>query len=250
MITLNKISKKIGTRVLFDEVEATFSPGRRYGLTGPNGAGKSTLLKIMVGLEEASSGTVSLPKKVGFLKQNIEAFLDVRVIDAVIMGNTRLFNALTERDILYEQEMTDVIGMRLGDLEEIISDEEGYTAESDAEILLIGMDIEEEFHNQPMRAIPLDKQFRVLLCQALFGAPEALLLDEPTNHLDMDSIKWLEEFLVNYQGTLIVISHDRHFLNSVTTHIADIDYDTIIVYPGNYDDMMVDKNITPSKRRK
>ena len=241
MITLNKISKKIGTRVLFDEVEATFSPGRRYGLTGPNGAGKSTLLKIMVGLEEASSGTVSLPKRVGFLKQNIEAFLDVRVIDAVIMGNARLFKALAERELLYEQEMTDIIGMRLGDLEEIVADEGGYTAESDAEILLIGMDIEAECHTQPMRTLPLDKQFRVLLCQALFGNPEALLLDEPTNHLDMDSIKWLEEFLMNYEGTLIVISHDRHFLNSVTTHIADIDYDTIITYPGNYDDMMVAK---------
>ena len=136
MITLDKISKKIGTRVLFDDVSASFNPGNRYGLTGPNGAGKSTLLKIMMGVEDATSGSVSLPKKVGFLRQNIEEFKDARVLDAVIMGNERLWNALVERDMLYEKEMTDEIGMRLGDLEEIVADEEGYSAESDAEVLL------------------------------------------------------------------------------------------------------------------
>ncbi|MCB1072380.1 MAG: ABC-F family ATP-binding cassette domain-containing protein [Chlamydiales bacterium] len=241
MITLDKISKKIGTRVLFDDVSASFNPGNRYGLTGPNGAGKSTLLKIMMGVEDATSGSVSLPKKVGFLRQNIEEFKDARVLDAVIMGNERLWNALVERDMLYEKEMTDEIGMRLGDLEEIVADEEGYSAESDAEVLLIGMGIEADFHGKKMHELPSDLQFRVLLCQALFGGPEALLLDEPTNHLDLGSIGWLEEFLHNYSGTLIVVSHDRHFLNSVTTHIADIDYDTIITYPGNYDDMLVAK---------
>jgi len=241
MITLDKISKKIGTRVLFDDVSAAFNPGNRYGLTGPNGAGKSTLLKIMMGVEDATSGSISLPKKVGFLRQNIEEFKDARVLDAVIMGNERLWNALVERDMLYEKEMTDEIGMRLGDLEEVVADEEGYSAESDAEVLLIGMGIEADFHEKKMHELPSDLQFRVLLCQALFGDPEALLLDEPTNHLDLGSIGWLEEFLHNYSGTLIVVSHDRHFLNSVTTHIADIDYDTIITYPGNYDDMLVAK---------
>lgn len=241
MITLDKISKKIGTRILFDDVSAAFNPGNRYGLTGPNGAGKSTLLKIMMGVEDATSGSVSLPKKVGFLRQNIEEFKDARVLDAVIMGNERLWNALVERDMLYEKEMTDEIGMRLGDLEEVVADEDGYSAESDAEVLLIGMGIEADFHEKKMHELPSDLQFRVLLCQALFGDPEALLLDEPTNHLDLGSIGWLEEFLHNYSGTLIVVSHDRHFLNSVTTHIADIDYDTIITYPGNYDDMLVAK---------
>ncbi|QVL58022.1 MAG: ABC-F family ATP-binding cassette domain-containing protein [Simkaniaceae bacterium] len=241
MITLDKISKKIGTRVLFDDVSAAFNPGNRYGLTGPNGAGKSTLLKIMMGVVDASSGSVSLPKKVGFLRQNIEEFKNARVLDAVIMGNERLWNALVERDMLYDKEMTDAIGMQLGDLEEVVADEEGYSAESDAEVLLIGMGIEGEFHEKKMHELPSDLQFRVLLCQALFGDPEALLLDEPTNHLDLGSIGWLEEFLHNYSGTLIVVSHDRHFLNSVTTHIADIDYDTIITYTGNYDDMLVAK---------
>ena len=242
MITLNTISKKRGNRVLFDEVSCTFSPGHRYGLTGPNGAGKSTLLKIMMGVEEATSGTVTLPKKVGFLKQNIDAYKDYRLIDTVIMGNVRLWGAFQERDQLYEAEMTDDVGIRLGELEEVIADEDGYTAESEAEVLLSGMGIEGKLHEQKMHSVPLDVQFKVLLCQALFGHPEALLLDEPTNHLDLDSISWLEGFLKEFKGTLIVVSHDRHFLNSVTTDIADIDYDTILVYPGNYDDMVDTKS--------
>lgn len=241
MIVLDKISKKIGTRILFDEVCVAFNPGNRYGLTGPNGAGKSTLLKIMMGTEDATSGLVSLPKKVGFLRQNIEEFKDNRVLDAVIIGNERLWKAMVERDMLYEGEMTDQVGMRLGELEEVIADEDGYSAEANAEMLLIGMGIPAEHHEKLMHEIPNDLQFRVLLCQALFGEPEALLLDEPTNHLDLESIGWLESFLHNYTGTLIVVSHDRHFLNSVTTHIADIDYDTIITYPGNYDQMLVAK---------
>ena len=242
MITLKDISKSIGSRILFEKIYATFSSGNRYGLTGPNGSGKSTLLKIIMGVEEATTGSVSLPKKIGFLKQDIEAFKNFVVRDVVIMGNTTLWKALCERDSLYEQEMTDSIGMRLGELEEIISEENGYSAEADAESLLYGMGIEEEFYGKKMGEIPLDLQFRVLLCQALFGQPDALLLDEPTNHLDLHSIGWLEEFLISYPGTVIVVSHDRHFLNAVTTHIADIDYDTLIVYPGNYDEMIVAKS--------
>lgn len=238
MITLNKISKSFGSKVLFDDVTIAFNAGNRYGLTGPNGAGKTTLLKIIMGIEESTSGTVTLPDHVGILRQNIEDYKNEKVLDVIIMGNKRLWKALKERDVLYEVEMTDEVGMRLGDLEGIISEEDGYSAESNAEVLLSGMGISQDYFEQNMHAIPTDIQFRVLLCQALFGDPQALLLDEPTNHLDLESIGWLETFLHNYKGTLIVISHDRHFLNSVTTHIADIDYDTIIIYPGNYDNMV------------
>jgi ATPase subunit of ABC transporter with duplicated ATPase domains len=241
MITLNNISKKVGSRTLFDDVSATFSPGNRYGLTGPNGAGKSTLLKIMMGVEEATGGTLTLPRKVGFLRQNIADFQARGVLETVIMGNRRLFEALEERDRLYGEEMTNAIGVRLGELEEVIAEENGYMAETEAEKLLLGMGIPSPLHSKKMGEIPTDMQFRTLLCQALFGDPEALLLDEPTNHLDLSSISWLEGFLHDYTGTLIVVSHDRHFLNAVTTHIADIDYDTLIIYPGNYDSMVVTK---------
>jgi ATPase subunit of ABC transporter with duplicated ATPase domains len=238
-IVLSNITKTIGSRVLFETVNVAFNPGNRYGLTGPNGSGKSTLLKILMGMEEPSSGTISLPSKIGFLRQNIEGFQFIRVLDAVIMGNKRLWDAFQERDQLYEGEMSDAVGIRLGEIEEIIAEEDGYSAEAHAEELLIGSGIGKEYHDQPLKAIPVDLQFRTLLCQALFGTPEALLLDEPTNHLDLESIGWLENFLHQYSGTLIVVSHDRHFLNAVTTHIADIDYETVIIYPGNYDQMIV-----------
>lgn len=241
MITLNQISKSFGTRVLFEDVTITFNAGNRYGLTGPNGAGKTTLLKIIMGFEEPTSGSITMPDRVGILRQNIEDFRNEMVLDVVIMGNKRLWNAMKQRDVLYEVEMTDDVGMQLGELEGIIAEEDGYSADSNAETLLSGMGIPSEFFQQAMHAIPTDMQFRVLLCQALFGEPQALLLDEPTNHLDLESIGWLEKFLFQYKGTLIVISHDRHFLNSVTTHIADIDYETIIIYPGNYDDMIIAK---------
>ncbi|MDF2577578.1 MAG: hypothetical protein K0S74_1062 [Chlamydiales bacterium] len=237
-ISLNSISKSFGGRILFDNVTAAFLEGNIYGLTGPNGAGKSTLLKIIMKVEEPNSGTVTLPNRVGILKQNIDDFKEMKVIDVVIMGNQRLWKALEERDRLYEQEITDAVGIRLGELEEIVAEEDGYTAESDAEALLEGIGILPEWYQAKMKEIPTDRQFRTLLCQALFGNPQALLLDEPTNHLDLESISWLETFLKNYKGIVIVISHDRHFLNAVTTHIADIDYETIITYPGNYDDMV------------
>jgi ATPase subunit of ABC transporter with duplicated ATPase domains len=241
MITLREISKKVGPRLLFDSVSITFNSGCRYGLTGPNGSGKSTLLKIVIGTEEPTSGGITLPRRVGFLKQNIEAFRDQKVLDVVIMGNQRLWDALAEREKLYQEELTDEGGIRLGELEEIVHDEDGYSADSDAEVLLTGMGIPAELHQKSMKEIPSDRQFRVLLCQALFGNPDALLLDEPTNHLDLESIGWLEEFLHKYRGVLVVVSHDRHFLNAVTTHIADIDYETVIIYPGNYDQMLVTK---------
>jgi ATPase subunit of ABC transporter with duplicated ATPase domains len=247
MITIDSISKTMGTRLLFEGITTTFTTGNRYGLTGPNGAGKSTLMKIMMGSLEPNSGTVILPKKVGFLRQNIEEFEHMRVLDVVIMGNEPLWAAMQERESLYDGEMTDEVGMKLAELEEVVADEDGYSADSEAEALLEGMGISSEFHEKTMSEIPTDLQFRVLLCQAIFGHPEALLLDEPTNHLDLESITWLETFLKGYDGTLIVVSHDRHFLNSVTSHIADIDYDTLIVYPGNYDDMIVAKSSTRSR---
>ncbi len=244
MIHLQNISKSHGSRLLFEDVTISFQPGQRYGLTGPNGCGKSTLMRILMGMEEPTTGTVNLPQKVGFLRQNIEDFLETNVRDVVIMGNQRLWDALQEREGLYEIEMTDEVGMRLGELEEIVADEDGYSAEANAEELLTGIGIDPEFFDGPMRAMPTDMQFRALLCQALFGEPQALLLDEPTNHLDLTSISWLESFLMNYTGTMIVISHDRHFLNAITTDIADIDYETIIIYPGNYDDMVMAKTQT------
>ena len=247
MITINKLSKSFGSKVLFDDVTMTFNAGNRYGLTGPNGAGKTTFFKMIMGIEEPTSGTVTLPNRVGILKQNIEDFKNFRVIDAVIMGNKRLWEAFEERDRLYEIEMSDDVGMRLGEIEGIIAEEDGYSAESNAEVLLTGMGLEMDIFEKKMHEIPTDNQFRVLLCQSLFGGPEALLLDEPTNHLDLESIRWLEKFLFNYKGTLIVVSHDRHFLNAVTTHIADIDYETIILYPGNYDMMVMAK--TASRER-
>lgn len=243
MITVNDVSKRYGSNILFENVSVTFSPGNRYGLTGPNGAGKSTFMKILTGEDEASNqGTIAKPKKVGILRQDQFAFDQMRIIDTVIYGNKFLWDALQERDkICQKSEHTNAEINRLTELETIIADENGYMAEFEASQILSGIGIEESKHEDLMSSLQTDYKFRVLLAQALFGEPDALLLDEPTNHLDLDTIAWLEEFLVNYNGVLVVISHDRHFLNSVCTHIADIDYQTIITYPGNYDDMVAQK---------
>ena len=242
MIAVQGVSMRFGSKVLFDDVTTTFSAGRRYGLTGPNGAGKSTFMKLLTGEQPAQRGVVVRPPKMGVLRQDQYAFDAFRVVDTVIMGNHRLWSALEERERLYaKSEMTDAEGMRLGELEGIVGDEDGYEAESNAAILLQGLDIPDALHDRTMAELQGGQKMRVLLAQALFGRPEALLLDEPTNHLDLDSIHWLREFLVRYEGTLIVISHDRHFLNAVCTHIADIDYQTIITYTGGYDDMVIAK---------
>src|SRR6516164_6935509 len=231
MLSVSNVSMRYGAKVLFDDVSTAFTPGKRYGLTGPNGAGKSTFMKILTGEMDPQKGTVVRPRKLGVLSQDQFAFDAYRVIDTVIMGNRRLWTALEERDRIYEKpEMTDADGMRLGELEGIIGDEDGYTAESDAAVLLDGLDIREELHSRKMSELQGGQKVRVLVAQALFGKPEALLLDEPTNYLDLDSVHWLQDFLNEYDGTLIAISHDRHFLNSVTTHTADIDYQTIITY--------------------
>src|SRR6266851_886848 len=242
MISVQGVSMRFGSKVLFDEVTTTFSAGRKYGLTGPNGAGKSTFMKLLTGELQPQRGTVVGPDKVGVLRQDQFAFDALRVIDTVVMGNTRLWSALQERELLYAKTaMTDADGMRLGELEGIVGEEDGYEAESQAAILLQGLDIPDALHQRTMAELQGGQKVRVLLAQALFGQPEALLLDEPTNHLDLDSIHWLREFLLRYDGTLIVISHDRHFLNAICTHIADIDYETIITYTGGYDDMVLAK---------
>jgi ATPase subunit of ABC transporter with duplicated ATPase domains len=242
VISVSNVSMRYGAKVLFDEVTTSFVAGRRYGLTGPNGAGKSTFMKLLTGELEPQKGNVVRPKKFGVLSQDQFAFDQYRVIDTVVMGNKPLWEALAEREELYSKgEMTDEDGMRLGELEGIVADEDGYTAESDAAILLQGLDIADELHERKMGELQGGQKVRVLLAQALFGHPQALLLDEPTNYLDLDSVHWLQDFLTRYEGCLIVISHDRHFLNSVCTHTADIDYETIITYNGGYDEMVLAK---------
>jgi ATPase subunit of ABC transporter with duplicated ATPase domains len=242
MISTSNVSMRYGGKILFEDVSTTFLPGRRYGLTGPNGAGKSTFMKLLSGELEPQKGTVVRPKKIGVLRQDQFAFDPNRVVDTVIMGNMPLWKALEERETLYSKpDLTDEDGMRLGELEGIVAEEDGYSAESDAAVLLDGLDIPEPLHERRMGELQGGQKVRVLLAQALFGRPAALLLDEPTNYLDLESIHWLQNFLTHYDGTLIVISHDRHFLNSVCTHTADIDYQTIITYPGGYDDMVLQK---------
>src|ERR1700704_3261982 len=242
MISVSNVTMRYGSKLLFEDVSVTFTTGRRYGLTGPNGSGKSTFMKVLTGEIDAQKGSVVRPKKLGVLSQDQFAFDALRVIDTVIMGNKPLWKAMEERELIYAKpDMTDADGMRLGELEGVVAEEDGYTAEADAAILLDGLDIPEELHERKMGELQGGQKVRVLLAQALFGHPQALLLDEPTNHLDLDSIHWLQDFLNHYEGSLIVISHDRHFLNSVCTHIADIDYETIITYTGGYDDMVMAK---------
>jgi ATPase subunit of ABC transporter with duplicated ATPase domains len=242
MISVSNVTMRYGSKVLFEDVSVAFIPGRRYGLTGPNGSGKTTFMKILTGDLEAQKGDVVRPRKFGVLRQDQFAFDAYRVIDTVIMGNKPLWAAMEERDRIYEKtELTNADGMRLGELEGIIGDEDGYSAESDAAVLLQGLDIRDDVHERMMGELQGGQKMRVLLAQALFGKPQALLLDEPTNYLDLDSVHWLQDFLHSYDGTLIAISHDRHFLNSVTTHTADIDYQTIITYTGGYDEMVMAK---------
>jgi ATPase subunit of ABC transporter with duplicated ATPase domains len=242
MLSVSNVSMRYGAKILFEEVSTAFTPGKRYGLTGPNGAGKSTFMKLLSAELDPQKGTVVRPRKLGVLSQDQFAFDAFTVLDTVIMGNKRLWAALQERDAIYaKHDMTDEDGMKLGELEGVVGEEDGYTAESDAAILLQGLDISEDLHARKMGELQGGQKVRVLLAQALFGHPQALLLDEPTNHLDLDSIHWLQGFLNAYDGVVIAISHDRHFLNSICTHIADIDYETIITYTGTYDDMVVAK---------
>jgi ATPase subunit of ABC transporter with duplicated ATPase domains len=239
MLTVAEVSKIYGGKKLFIEVTTSFAPANRYGLSGPNGAGKSTFMKILAGALEPDQGTVSRPRKTAFLKQDHSAYNNFTVLDTVMMGNQPLWEAMQAQQEIYASgDESDEAGMKLAELEGVIAEENGYTAEAEAEELLQGLGIPSEAMQQQMSELSGGHKLRVLLAQALFGNPDCLLLDEPTNHLDLDTIEWLEEFLLNYQGILIVISHDRTFLNDICTHIADIDYETIITYPGNYDDMV------------
>src|SRR5688572_29363798 len=249
-LSINNVSMRFGALILFEEVNTTFISGRRYAITGPNGAGKSTLMKILTGEIEPEKGSITRPKKMGVLSQDQFAFDEYRVIDTVIMGNVPLWEALQERETLYGKdpaELTDSDGMRLGELEGIVGDEGGYSAQTDAAVLLDGLDIPESLRERKMSELQGGQKVRVLLAQALFGNPEVLLLDEPTNHLDLESVHWLQDYLVKYDGCLIVISHDRHFLNEVCTHVADIDYETVIMYTGGYDDMVLAKTQVRSR---
>jgi len=244
MIAVENITMRFGSRILFEDVTTTFMAGRRYAISGPNGAGKSTFMKILTGEQDPTMGKITRPKRMGVLRQDQFAFDKFRVIDTVIVGNATLWKTLEERELLYAKPHDDLThddGMRLGELEGIVGEEGGYSAEADAGVLLDGLGIEAELHERKMGELQGGQKVRVLLAQALFGNPSALLLDEPTNNLDLDSVHWLKEYLSEYHGVLIVISHDRHFLNSVCTHTADIDYQTIIMYPSGYDDMVLAK---------
>jgi ATPase subunit of ABC transporter with duplicated ATPase domains len=242
VITTANLTIQFGPKPLFENVNVKFGEGNRYGLIGANGSGKSTFMKLIGGDLEATAGNVSLEPgmRLGKLRQDQFAFEDVRVLDVVMMGHTEMWAAMTERDAIYANaDASEEDYMRAADLEARFAEFDGYTAEARAGELLLGLGIGVEQHNQPMREIAPGWKLRVLLAQALFSNPDVLLLDEPTNNLDINTIRWLEDVLNGYQSTMIIISHDRHFLNQVCTHMADLDYREIRIYPGNYDDYML-----------
>ena len=238
MITVNNVSLDFSGQKLFSDVNLLFNAGECYGVIGANGAGKSTFLKILSGELEPSTGTVEIPdgERMSVLKQDHFAYDSFSVLDTIIQGNPRLYEIMQQKDALYNKEdFTDEDGIKAAELEGEFASLNGWEAESDAESLLNGLGVETEFHHKLVKDLVSPLKVKVLLAQALFGNPDILLLDEPTNHLDLDAIAWLEEFLMDYQGTVIIVSHDRHFLNTVCTHIVDIDYNKIKMYVGNYD---------------
>lgn len=238
MISTSGVTLRFGKRALFEDVNIKFTPGNCYGLIGANGAGKSTFLKILSGEIEPTSGEVHVTpgERMAVLKQNHFEYDEFKVLDTVIMGYKRLYDVMKEKEALYAKpDFSDEDGMRAGELEAEFAEMNGWEAESEAATLLNGLGIPNELHDKLMKELDGNQKVRVLLAQALFGNPHILLLDEPTNHLDEQSIEWLEDFLAGYEGTVIVVSHDRHFLNTVCTHIADIDYGKIQLYVGNYD---------------
>ncbi|WP_192821006.1 ABC-F family ATP-binding cassette domain-containing protein [Rufibacter sp. LB8] len=237
MISTSNVSLRYGKRTLFEDVTIKFSPGNCYGLIGANGAGKSTFLKILSGEIDPNTGTVDIPAKarMAVLKQNHYEYDEFPVLQTVIMGHKRLYEIMTEKDAIYAKEdFSEDDGMRASELEAEFADMEGWNAEYEAGELLSGLGIQPDMHYTLMKDLGGNEKIRVLLAQALFGNPDILLLDEPTNHLDAESIMWLENFLDNFQNTVIVVSHDRHFLDAVCTHVADIDYSKIQLYAGNY----------------
>ena len=238
MISANNITLRIGKKALFEDVNIKFTEGNCYGLIGANGAGKSTFLKILSGQLEPTSGDVVITpgQRLSFLQQDHFKYDDFTVLDTVIMGNKRLYDIMKEKDAIYAKEdFSDEDGIRASELEGEFAEMDGWNAESDAAMLLNGLGIDTDLHYTVMSELPGALKVKVLLAQALFGNPDILLLDEPTNHLDLDAIAWLEEFLINFENTVIVVSHDRYFLNKVCTNIADIDYGKIQLYAGNYD---------------
>ena len=238
MISANNITLRIGKKALFEDVNIKFTEGNCYGLIGANGAGKSTFLKILSGQLEPTSGDVVITpgQRLSFLQQDHFKYDNFTVLDTVIMGNKRLYDIMKEKDAIYAKEdFSDEDGIRASELEGEFAEMDGWNAESDAAMLLNGLGIDTDLHYTVMSELPGALKVKVLLAQALFGNPDILLLDEPTNHLDLDAIAWLEEFLINFENTVIVVSHDRYFLNKVCTNIADIDYGKIQLYAGNYD---------------
>lgn len=238
MLTVNELNVSFGERTLFKDVNLKFLPGNCYGVIGANGAGKSTFLKVLAGELESISGTVSMGKgeRLAMLRQDQFAYDEHTVLDTVMMGHEALFDVLKEREALYAKpDFSEEDGMRSAELEEKMADMDGYEAESDAAVMLANLGIPEEFHLTLMKDMEAGQKVRVLLAQALFGSPDILLLDEPTNQLDLGTIRWLEDFLINFPNTVIVVSHDRYFLNNVSTHIVDIDFGQIRMYVGNYD---------------
>lgn len=238
MISANGVTVRFGGRVLFEDVNITFTDGECYGLIGANGTGKSTFLKVLSGEIEPSKGDVSIPegKRLAVLKQNHFEFDEYTVLDTVIMGHKKLYDIMKQKEALYmKTEFTDEEGILLSELEAEFAELNGWDAETDAEKLLSGVGITSEYYYKQMSELEGKEKVKVLLAQALFGNPDILLLDEPTNHLDIKTVKWLESFLMNFENTVIVVSHDRHFLNNVCTQIADIDYNKIQLYSGNYD---------------
>ena len=238
MISANGVTLRFGKRTLFENVNITFAPGNCYGLIGANGAGKTTFLKILSGEIEPSQGEVTMNpnERLSVLKQNHHEYEDYQVLETVIMGNEILYQIMKEKDALYAKpDFSEEDGVKAGELEAKFAEMDGWNAESDAAQLLTGLGLETEFHDKYMKDLTEVQKVKVLLAQALFGNPDVLLLDEPTNYLDIEAIEWLQEFLINFSNTVIVVSHDRYFLNSVCTHIADIDFGKITVYTGNYD---------------
>ena len=238
MISANNVTLRIGKKALFEDVNIKFTEGNCYGLIGANGAGKSTFLKILSGKLETTKGDVSITpgQRLSVLEQDHFKYDDCVVMDTVIMGNERLYQIMKEKDAIYEKEdFTDEDGIRASELEAEFAEMDGWEAESNAAMLLNGLGIGTEFHYSTMKDLDGNVKVKVLLAKALFGNPDILLLDEPTNHLDLDAIAWLEDFLIDFENTVIVVSHDRYFLNKVCTHTADIDYGKIQLYAGNYD---------------
>ena len=238
MISAANVSLSYGKRVIFKDVNIKFTPGNCYGLIGANGSGKSTFLKILAGEKEADKGEIIVGprERIAVLRQDQFAFDEETVFDTVVMGHKRLYELMAERDALYAQpELSDADGIRAGELEAEFAEMNGYEMESETAVLLKGLGIPEEFRSRKMKELEGGDKVRVLLAQALFGNPDILLLDEPTNHLDHKSITWLEDFLFRFQNTVVIVSHDRHFLNQACTHVADIDFGEIRVYVGNYD---------------